>query len=168
MLILLPIAAAGLLYAASASNEQREASPTTMVASPAASLLVGRWSLDTGRIPEAERPRKVTIDFRASAEGKWETLVEIVAPDGSVSRARSAAALDGVPVQLEGTMPFIDSVALRQPSPDTLVMTLAKGGKRVSTRVYTVASDGRSMTETIIWAGDGIPALPTTHFTRIG
>src|SRR3546814_4545582 len=56
-----------------------------------------------------------------------------------------------------------DSVALRQPAPDTLVMTLGKAGARVSTRVYTVAKDLNSMTETIVWSSDKLQKLETTR-----
>src|SRR3546814_1292587 len=90
-------------------------------------------------MPENERPQRVTMTFRASQDGKWTTHVEIVAPDGSRRHAESTAALDGVPVPVTGNMDFVDTVALRQPAPDTLVMTLGKAGARVSTRVYTVA-----------------------------
>jgi hypothetical protein len=64
-------------------------------------------------------------------------------------------------------MAFIDSTALRQPAPNTLVMTLGKNGAPVSTRVYTVAKDRKSMTETIVWAGGSLPRLETTHFNRV-
>jgi ABC-type branched-subunit amino acid transport system ATPase component len=63
-------------------------------------------------------------------------------------------------------MSFIDTVSLRQPEPNTLVMTLGKNGTAISTRVYTVAKDRRSMTETIIWAGEKVPKLETNHFSR--
>src|SRR3546814_7312832 len=69
--------------------------------------------------------------------------------------------MDGVPVPVTGNMDFIDSVALRQPAPDTLVMTLGKAGARVSTRVYTVAKDLKSMTETIVWSSDKLQKLET-------
>jgi hypothetical protein len=62
---------------------------------------------------------------------------------------------------------FIDTAALRQPAPNTLVMTLGKNGAPTSTRVYTVAKDRRSMTETIVWASDTLPKLETTHFNRV-
>lgn len=45
---------------------------------------------------------------------------------------------------------------------------LTDGEREGATRVYTVAKDGRSMTETIIWASGGIPALETTYFNRAG
>lgn len=47
-------------------------------------------------------------------------------------------------------------------------MTLGKNGAPVSTRVYTAAKDGRSMTETIVWAGDSVPELETTYFSKVG
>ena len=55
-----------------------------------------------------------------------------------------------------------------QPAPGTLVMTLGKDGAPVSTRVYTVSRDRKSMTETIIWAGTAMPKLETNLFHRIG
>ena len=168
MLILLPLAAAGLFYTTSVSTAGADAPPLAASANAQASPLLGNWALDVSRIPEAERPQRVTISFSISPAKAWTTRVAIVAPDGSVSMAASTASLDGVPVPISGNMGFVDTLSLRQPSPDTLVMTLGKAGKRVSTRVYTVAKDGRSMTETIIWAGDGVPDLPTTYFTRVG
>jgi hypothetical protein len=65
-------------------------------------------------------------------------------------------------------MAAIDSVSLRQPEANTLVMTLGKGGQRVSTRVYTVAAHGLTMTETIVWAAEGMPSMVTTTFHRVG
>jgi hypothetical protein len=131
------------------------------------SPLAGRWSLDVMRIPENERPERVTIDFKVSPDQKWTTHVEIVGADGSTMHGDSTAAPDGVAVAASGNMPFIDSVSLRHPSPDTLVMTLGKNGAPVSTRVYTVAKDGKTMTETIIWASTGIPKLETTYFSKV-
>lgn len=129
--------------------------------------LVGSWSLDVSRIPEKERPRAVTMTFRVSNDERWTTLVEIVAPDGSSRHGESTAALDGVPVAISGNMDFVDTVALRQPAANTLVMTLGKNGTPLSTRVYAVAKDRKSMTETIVWAGKDLPKLETTYFKRI-
>ena len=167
MLFVISVAAAGLIVAAAPTADQA-AMPDTVYSAASAQLpLVGSWSLDTSRIPEPERPQRVTMTFRASQDEKWTTLVEIVAPDGSSRHSESTAALDGVPVPITGNMDFIDSVALRQPAPNTLVMTLGKDGSRVSTRVYTVAKDRKSMTETIVWASDNRQKLETTHFNRI-
>jgi len=169
MAFLIPAAALGLALSASTlvPHDAETAQPAA-VAPVAASPLAGRWSLDVTKIPEEERPRAVTITFRPAAGGRWQTVVTIIAPDGSERVAESTAALDGVAVPVAGTMPFIDSVSLRQPDTDTLVMTLGKDGQRVSTRVYTAAKDGKSMTETIVWAAQGMPDIVTTTFNRIG
>jgi len=168
MLLAIPIAAVGLLLAAEGSLDQAVPAPVADAATTIQSPLAGRWALDVDRIPAEERPRQVTITFKVSPDQKWTTRVEIVGRDGSTNEAVSTAALDAVPVPIVGNMGFIDTVALRQPAPDTLVMTLGKGGSPVSTRVYTVAKDGKSMTETIIWASGGIPGLETTYFNRKG
>lgn len=168
MFIAIPMAAAGLMLAAAPSDDRAEAPGAVFSAASKELPLVGLWSLDASKMPEQERPQRVTISFVASRDGKWTTRVEIVAPDGSSRHSESTAALDGVPVPITGNMDFIDSVALRQPAPDTLVMTLGKAGSRVSTRVYTVAKDLKSMTETIVWSADDRQKLETTHFNRIG
>src|SRR3546814_1395968 len=128
-------------------------------------MRISDWSSDV--CSSDLRPQRVTMTFRASQDGKWTTRVEIVGPDGFRKHAESTAALDGVPVPVTGNMDFIDSVALRQPAPDTLVMTLGKAGARVSTRVYTVAKDWNSMTETIVWSSAKLQKLETKHFNRI-
>jgi len=168
MLVTLPIVAAAGLIMAAPQGSRPSAQPHAAAAlAPSQTPLAGRWSLDVKRIPEAERPQRVTIEFAVSPDQKWTTHVEIVAADGSTMRAESTAAADGSPVAATGNMPFIDTVALRHPAPDTLVMTLGKDGAPVSTRVYTVAKDRRTMAETIIWASTGIPKLETTYFNRV-
>lgn len=168
MLLTLPAAALGLMLAANNPVQQQPLAQKAQATAPRAVPLVGRWSLDVERIPAEERPRAVTISFRVSDDQKWTTVVEMVHRDGSTRRAESTAALDGVPVPISGNMGFIDTVSLRQPAPNTLVMTLGKGGTAISTRVYAVAKDRKSMTETIVWAGNAMPKLETTHFSRIG
>ena len=165
MLFAISLAAAGLMFAAAPSDDQSSnaAHDTASRSLP----LVGSWSLDASQLPEKERPRRVTISFRPAQDGKWTTRVEIVAPDGSVKYSESTAALDGVAVPITGNMDFIDTVALRQPAPDTLVMTLGKAGTRVSTRVYTVAKNLKSMTETIIWSSVNSQKLESTHFNGV-
>ncbi|WP_254912958.1 helix-turn-helix domain-containing protein [Novosphingobium sp. B 225] len=167
MLIAIPAAAVGLAIMA-AQPAQSPLPPQTANAAPARqSPLVGTWALDVQRIPAAERPQRVTITLRRSQDQKWSSRVEIVAPDGSSTYAESTAAADGIPVPISGTMQFIDTASLRQPAPGTLVMTLGKNGAPVSTRVYTVAKDSKSMTETIVWAGTSMPKLETTYFNRV-
>lgn len=167
MLIALPLAATGLIMVATPAT-QRTADPAAAHAGPsAASPLAGRRALDVARIPEDERPRRVTIALRPAPDNKWTMLVDIVQRDGATSHAESTAAPEGIAVRISGSMGGIDTAALRQPGPNTLVVTLGKNGAPVSTRVYTVAKDRQSMTETILWAGSDIPKLETTYFNRI-
>lgn len=165
MAFILPAAALGLALAAGTAT-MPEAAETAEAA--AAAPLAGKWSLDVARLPENERPVSVTITFTPQTDGRMHTLVWIANRDGGTIKAESTAATDGVPVAVDGNFAEIDSVALRQPAPDTLVMMLAKGGERFSTRVYTVAKDGRSMTETIVWANGAMPEPRTTTFNRVG
>ena len=167
MLIALPIIAAGSLIMA-ADLPYNAARPQPAATAARGSPLVGRWALNVARVPAEERPKSVTISFSVAPDARWTTQVEIVNPDGAALHAQSTAALDAAPVPVTGNMPFIDSGSLRQPAPGTLVMTLGKNGAPVSTRVYTVSRDRKSMTETIIWAGTAMPKLETNLFRRIG
>lgn len=169
----IPAAALALIVAAGSDTPPNAASsaalaPTSLDAAAKTSPLAGTWQLDIDRIPAEERPQGVSIRFSQTGDGKWATRVEIVAADGARSFAESIAAPDGIAVPISGTMPFINTASLRQPAPNTLVMTLGKDGAPVSTRVYTVQKDGKTMTETIVWAGTAMPKLETTHFNRVG
>ena len=86
----------------------------------------------------------------------------------SRQHAEATGPADGVPVPVTGNMTFADMVSMRQPSPNTLVLTFTKDGVPVSTRVYTVEDDRQSMKETIVWAGDITPRTVTTYFNRVG
>jgi DNA-binding CsgD family transcriptional regulator len=167
MLIALPIIAAGSLIMA-ADLPHNAIRPQPGATAARGSPLVGRWALEVARVPAEERPKSETISFSLAPDARWTTHVEIVNPDGAALHAQSTAALDAAPVPVTGNMPFIDSGSLRQPAPGTLVMTLGKNGTPVSTRVYTVSRDRKSMTETIIWAGTAMPKLETNLFRRIG
>lgn len=166
MITLIPLAA-GLMLVSTGSQQVAQA-PAAHSAGAIASPLIGKWSLDTARLPAEERPRSVMIAFRVSPDRQWTTQVEIVTPDGSRMTAGSTAKLDGVAVPISGNIPIYDAASLRQPAPNTLVMTLGKEGRQVATRVYTVAKDGKSMTETIVWADKSMPEMETTYFTRVG
>lgn len=167
MLIALSLAAAGLIVAANPAVDPVATSITNSNSLIGPAPLAGSWLLDASLMPQDVRPQRVTMTFRPALDGKWATRVEIVGPDGQRRHAESSAALDGVPVPVSGNLDIIDSVALRQPEPDTLVMTLSKGAARVSTRVYTVANDRKSMTETIVWSSDRRQKLETARFNRI-
>ena len=168
MAIALPIIAALGLVAAGINPASQTSSPQPAATATAqSSPLAGRWALDVMRIPANERPQRVTIEFKVLPDQKWSTRVEVVAAGGSVMHAEATAATDAVPVLGTGNIPSTNTVSLRHPSPDTLVMTLGKNGAPVSTRVYTVGKDRKTMTETIIWASTSIPKLETTYFNRI-
>lgn len=167
MLFIATIAAAGLI-AIEAPHPRAEETATAVAAAPQEPMpLLGRWALDVSRIPEGERPQRVTFTFRAAPEQKLATHVEIVAKDGGVTTAETVAAVDGASVPIVGNLPIADTAALRRPAPNTLVMTFAKAGTPVSTRVYTVSKDRREMTETIVWDNDVHPRMVTTHFNRL-
>ena len=169
MLIAIPVAALGLAIVAAPSMHQAAAPQAAHTAAARQSPLVGTWLLDVSRLPDdGQRPKRVTFTFRLSQDQKWTAICEIVAPDGTSRQGGSTAAADGVPVPVSGNLGFVDTVALRQPAANTLVMTLGKNGAPVSTRVYTVSKDRKSMTETIIWPGDKLPGLETTYFNRVG
>lgn len=166
MLASLPIFAAALALATGQWTDRTGASHPAEATVAQRAPLEGRWSLDIMGIPEAERPQSVTIEFRQAADRRWTTVVQMVGPDGVRRHAESTAFADGVYVPVSGNMTFIDSASLRRPDTNTLVMSLAKDGAPVSTRVYTTSSDGLTMTETIIWPGPAVPGLETTTFIR--
>lgn len=167
MLIAIAVAAVGIVVTTAESAHQAALPQTTQAAVPGQLPLVGSWSLDVTRIPPEERPRSVTLDFRLSGDQKWTGRSEIVAADGSHQHAEATAAADGVPVPVTGNMTFADMVSLRQPAPNTLVLTFTKEGVPVSTRVYTVEDDRKFMKETIVWAGDITPRMVTTYYNRV-
>ena len=166
MLIATSIAAIGLAVASGAVPMDPDPVPIDRAGQAGMSPLIGRWSLDIDRVPAEERPRSVTIEFRPEADNAWATRVVVTGVDGATLYAYSTAIPGGDPAPVTGTMGIIDQVSLRQPSRETLVMSLAKDGAPVSSRVYTVSKDGESMTETIVWAGSAVPKLETNHFKR--
>lgn len=134
------------------------------------SPLLGRWAVDVSRLPmpPAERPRSAVITFGDAGAGKWTTHVDIVYANGEVNHTVGTAALDGTAAPVRNS-PEADMAALKLPAPDVLVMDLVRKGIPASTRVYTVAPDGRTMIETASYVGDdGLPVMQTHYFTRVG
>lgn len=167
MFLAMAVAASGLAFAVTDRSQEEQRSPTVQATALGTLPLVGKWSLDVSRLPPDERPRSVTLDFRVSADQEWTGQAEIVAADGSRQHSEATGPADGTPVPLTGNMSFADKVSMRQPAPNTLVLTFTKAGDPVSTRVYTIEEDRKSMKETIIWAGDVTPRMVTTYFKRI-
>lgn len=166
MLIAIALAAAGIVVTAAGPTRQAAAVQAGQAVADRLPL-AGKWSLDTSRLPAEERPSSVTLEFRVSDDRIWTGRSEIVAADGSRQHAQATGAADGDPVPVTGNMTFADRVSMRQPAPNTLVLTFTKGGVPVSTRVYTVEDDGKAMKETIVWAGDVTPRMVTTYFDRV-
>lgn len=137
--------------------------------SSTSSPLLGSWAVDVSRLPisPVARPQSVTFTFSVAGDGKWTTHVDIVDASGMASHAVSTADLDGTPAPVKNSIEA-DTVALKLPAPNVLVMDLVKGGTPASTRVYTVAADGKTPIETAAYAGgNGLPMMRTHYFTRI-
>ena len=140
---------------------------SAMAASP--SPLLGRWSLDTATsaLPEAQRPKQVVLEFKDAGGGRWSSHVDIVLHDGKSMKSDGTLALDGTPGALSGTY-GADQANLKLPAPNTLVMQLVDHGAPASTRIYTVAADHSTMTETkAFFSHDGTPILQTNTFKRL-
>lgn len=135
----------------------------------APSPLLGRWWLDVSRsaLPEAQRPKQVVLEFKDAGGGRWSSHVDIVLHDGKTMKSDGTLALDGTPGPLSGTY-GADKANLKLPAPNTLVMQLVDHGTPASTRIYTVADDQATMTETKAFYGhDGTPILQTNLFKRM-
>jgi hypothetical protein len=149
---------AGLLEAAPMPAHAGDASP-----------LLGQWAVDVSKlpIPPAARPRSVTFHFSEAADGKWFTQVDIVDAGGHRTHSTSTVDLQGNPAPIVDSMEA-DTVALKLPAPNVLVMDLVKRGVPASTRVYVVSADGQSMIETASYAGgQGMPMMRTNYFHRV-
>src|SRR3546814_13474352 len=66
MLIAIPLAAAGLMFAAAPSADPVGTADTVYSATSMPLPLVGSWSLDASLMPETDRPQRVTMTFRPS------------------------------------------------------------------------------------------------------
>jgi len=131
--------------------------------------VLGGWSLDTSRLPMApeQRPKSVRFTFKAADSNKLAVHVDIVYAPGAEVHSTSTVALDGTPAAIENS-PEADTVALRQPAPNVLVMALKKDGVLVSTRIYSVAPDDGGLVETVVYPGnDSSQLMRTNYFTRV-
>ena len=133
------------------------------------SPLLGRWSVDVARlpIPPEERPRSVTITFRSTDDGKLAMQVDIVDAAGTALNTGGSFSLDGTPEPAQGSTFEADIGAAISPAPNVLVLGLGKDGHPASTRVYTVAPNGKTMIETASSTSvDGKPRMRTNYFSR--
>lgn len=146
--------------------------PATVDAAPntAHSPLLGRWAVEVARLPmpPEARPKSVTITFSQSATDKWRTVVDIVAPDGTVRHMAGVYQLGGAAAKIEGDQLEADTATIATPAPNVMVLAMAKDGRPASTRVYTVTPNGQRMTESAVSYDDtGTPIIRTFYFTRI-
>lgn len=156
------------LYAALLAAAALNAAPAFAQPSSASPLL-GVWSVDVAKLPTppAERPKSVTITYSDAGAGKWSTNVEVVLPDGKVVQATSTYTPDGTATPVQGNLEA-DMAATRLPEPGVMVTALARGGNPASMRTYTVAPDGKTMTETVVFfTAEGVPAMRTNIFNRV-
>ena len=131
------------------------------------SPMLGTWAVDISRLPmpPEARPKSVTIAFRDAGEEKWTIDVNIINADLSKIHAYGTYALDGTAAPGQGSTIEADTGAIRMPAPNVLVLGLGKGGMPASTRIYTVAADGKTMIETAV-SHNGVPIIRTNYFTR--
>ncbi|HTP39258.1 MAG TPA: hypothetical protein VMI92_06745 [Steroidobacteraceae bacterium] len=137
-------------------------------ASAGTSPLMGNWAVDISRlpIPPEARPKSVNIVFRKSGKDSLTIMVDIVDGAGKLSHATSTATLDGKPTEVSGGSEA-DVAAAMMPTANVLVLVLGKNGVGGSTRVYTLAADGKTMIETATYyTQDGQPLFRTNYFTR--
>ena len=154
-----------LLIAGMALTSASAQAPQAAPASP----LLGSWALDIegSEIPVAARPKGVTITYSDAGEGKWRSNVEIVGGDGRKISAAGTYPLDGTAAPSQGYA-NVDTVAASVPAPSVMVMAFYKEGMPRNTRTYTVAADGRTMNETIVWLNlNGKPEITTNRFNRV-
>ncbi|MQP77092.1 LuxR family transcriptional regulator [Stenotrophomonas sp. MYb238] len=136
-------------------------------ASPAASPLVGQWILDVDSLPmpPEARPKRVSLAFAATPDGRWNERVEILDQNDKTLHSESTLSLDGTPGRASGTY-WVDVLAAKMPAPDVLVMQFVYEGIPRSTRVYSLSADGNVMTETEAYFRDGTPVMRTALFRR--
>ena len=134
----------------------------------APSPLLGVWTADISRLPmpQEARPKSVTITFADAGGAKWKVNVDIVDAGGTKINAYGTYALNGTAAAGQGSTIEADTGAIKMPAPNVLVLGLGKGGMPASTRIYTVAADGKNMIETAV-SFDGVPVMRTHYFIRV-
>lgn len=133
------------------------------------SPLVGRWALNVSTLPMPPemRPKQVELEFRDTADGKWNSRVKIVDQADKVLESESALTLDGAPGSAIGSY-WVDVINAKMPEPNVLVMQFVYQGVPRSTRIYTVNADGSVLTETeTYFKDDATPMMRTAHFHRV-
>jgi hypothetical protein len=128
--------------------------------------LVGTWSVDIAKLQQPDPPRRVTMVLAEAGDGQYAISVEIVASDGSVTRAGSTFRPDGSAVRVQGSLD-LDVASSSMPTDRVMIMGTAMNGHPASSRVYTLSDDGSRMIETAIrHLPDGTPYMRVFTWIR--
>ena len=129
-------------------------------------LLLGTWSVDVSKLEQPNPPRSVTMQFSDAGNGSYRLSVDIVTAEGTAVRAGSSLFTPGTRVDNPDS-PEVDVAIFSMPNRKTLVMGGALAGHPSHTRIWTLADDGKSMTETIVGHIDGkTPHIRTAVWMR--
>ncbi|WP_155263532.1 hypothetical protein [Sphingomonas segetis] len=158
MKLAVPILLCAIMFSAEAPAAPQSSSP-----------FLGRWSVDVAKLPlpPEQRPKSATMTFSDAGGGKWTTVVDIVAPDGSVVRSVSTYPLDGTPSPVTPDGEY-DHVAITMPIPNVLIMALSKQGTPGTTRIFTLSPDGKTDIETHVYqTAQGPLSMKTAEWKRL-
>jgi len=140
-----------------------------MLAQSPKSPLLGKWVLDVESVqaPLEMRPKSVTMTYSEAGDDKWRTDTDVVGREGNKIHATATYPLNGTAVPSKG-YPTIDTTAVALPTPNVMVAAFYLKGMPRTTRTYTVAADGKTMLETVVWLNiNGKPEITTNRFIRV-
>jgi hypothetical protein len=128
--------------------------------------LAGIWAVDVSRIDQPNPPKSVTMTLAEADAGAYRMSMDIEAPDGKVMHAEGVFKPDGNAVRVQGSMD-VDVVTMSMPNSRTLVMGGGFQGHPSSSRVWTLADDGKEMVEIAIrHLPDGTPYMRKFSWKR--
>jgi|SRR5688500_14435488 hypothetical protein len=128
--------------------------------------LVGTWVVDVSQIEQPHPPKSVTMTLAESDAGSFKMSIDIETPDGQIMHSGGVFKPDGIAIRVQGSMD-VDVVSMTMPNSRTLVMGGGFGGKPTTSRVWTLADDGREMVEIAIrHLPDGTPYVRRFRWKR--
>jgi len=128
--------------------------------------LLGTWSVDVSKLAQPSPPRSVTLTLAEAGGGAFRMTVDIVDADGNTSHAEGTSLPDGSATKVVGSLD-VDVVSITMPSNRILVMGAGMAGHPSSSRVFSLADDGKHMIETVIrHREDGTPYTLVNTWTR--
>lgn len=160
----------GLAASAWAAPPSSAAAATTEAPATSPSPFMGAWELDLARMPDTygKPPKRVVYVFSDMGDGRWQTTIDITAPDDGVRHIAIQYRRDGSMAQSEGDKAEGDSAAFNSPAPNVLVMSTAKNKQLQSVRAYAISTDGQQMTESAADVdNDGVPFVRNFYYRRL-